>query len=74
MTYKPLPTTLQPGQHIACRKVGYDPPEVLEVLKVYDDGRILLCRENGNRPFIPIEMRTLINYDYELVEEEGEQT
>jgi hypothetical protein len=69
MTYKPLPATLKRGDNIACRKVGYDPPEVLEVLKVYDDGHILLCRKNGVRAFPPIEMRTLRDYDFELVEE-----
>jgi len=72
MTYKPLPSTLRPGQHIACRKLGYDPPEVLEVLKIYDNGRILLCRENGNRAFLPLPLETLRAYDYELIEESNE--
>ncbi len=68
--YEPLPGKLKPGDKIACRKVG-DPPEVLEVLKVSDDGRVLLCRENGVRAFPPLEMRTLKDYDYELVKEEA---
>ena len=69
MTYKPLPSQLLPGHKIACRKLGYDPPEGLEVLKVYNDGHILLGRENSNRPFLPLPIETLRAYDYELVEE-----
>lgn len=67
--YKLLPEKLKVGDHIACSK-HYDHPEVLEVLTVYDDGRILLCRENGDRALIPLEMGTLRAYDYELLEEE----
>jgi len=70
--YKPLPDLLKAGDKIACRRwVDGNPPEVLEVLKVYDDSRVLLVRENGNRAFLPLEMRTLRDYDYELVIEEG---
>jgi hypothetical protein len=69
MKYKPLPNDLQVGDKIACPRLGSDPPEVLEVLKVYDDVRVLVCRENGLQAFRPLDITALRDYDYKVVEE-----
>lgn len=76
MKLEPLPELLKPGDRIACqRRAGENrqyPPEVLTVLKLCPDGRVLLCREeaNGVRAFADqFEMRTLRDYDYRLVKE-----
>ncbi len=66
MNYAPLPATLKVGDKIACPK-HYETPQVIEVVKIYDDGRVLLIRENGNRAFVPVDVETLKGYDYELI-------
>lgn len=62
---------LKVGDKIRCKR-GIDghPPEVLEVLKLYADGRVLLCTDNGNCVkvyAVPFTIETLEAYDYEIV-------
>ena len=64
--YAPLPATLHIGMKLACPK-HYENPQVIAVTKVYDDGRVLLVREDGQRAFVPLTVETLKGYDYELV-------
>jgi len=66
--YAPLPDTLKAGMKLAC-PLHYDPPQVITVAKVYDDGRVLLVREDGNRAFVPLDVKTLKGYDYQLLTE-----
>ena len=61
-------TNIKVGDKIRCKRgVDGQPPEILDVLKIYDDRRVLLCHENGNRAFVPLNIQTLRDYDYELV-------
>ena len=69
MNYTPLPAKLSIGDRIACPRCEPFNPEVLEVLKVYDDGRLLLCRENGLRVTTEYTRDDLARYDYEIVTE-----
>ena len=65
MNYKPLPSLLKCGDKICQRKYAED--EILEVLKVRDDGQLLLVRENGNAIAAHYTRDELAKYDYELV-------
>ncbi|MDD5485963.1 MAG: hypothetical protein PHW65_00150 [Dehalococcoidales bacterium] len=67
-----LPNKLRLGDLIACRKAG-NPPEMLEIIKIYNDGRVLVRRENGVRAFAPIAIQTLRDYDYEIVNKNGRE-
>lgn len=68
MNYKPLPEIITLGMTLACPKY-YDPPEVLEVIKIDDEtGRIWLRRENETSLLSPMTVELLQRFDYMLVE------
>ena len=62
-------TNIKVGDKIRCRRgVDGQPPETLDVLKIYDDGGVLLCAENGVKAYTqPQTIETLEAYDYEIV-------
>jgi len=67
--YAPLPATITPGMKLTCPRVEPDNPEILEVLKVRDDGRLLLCRENGKVIAAHYTREELAAFDYQLAVE-----
>jgi len=69
MNTAPLPATLKVGDKVACPK-HYATPQIITVAKVYDDGRVLLIREDGHRAFVPLTVETLKSYDYEMIKED----
>ena len=66
MIYESLPEKLTVGMKVACRK-WYEKPEVVEIAKMDNYGRILLSRENGTIVHGLFTRQLLKDFDYQLV-------
>jgi len=69
MEYKDIPDKITAGQKVKCCALSYDGNEVLEIVKVDDDGKIILRREDGLVVRGVFRRQDLIDFDYKLVVE-----